>query len=102
MTNRALGTRAAAALAILREGGHFSYGLETNGYTRREQFQWRLKTKGGGIAKGFGSKTYHELVAAGIDFAARPQGFTGIATHYHLREESKGSAGDAQPVAEAA
>jgi hypothetical protein len=79
-----LSARATKALDILGDGGAFRYGLETNSYTGREQFQWRLKTANGGTVSGVGGAAYHELVAAGFAFTYKASGFTGSAGHYHL------------------
>ncbi len=79
-----LSARANAALDILAEGGSFQYALTTNSYTRREQFQWRLRTARGGVVKGYGHATYHELNKAGFMDHGRPNGFTGSSTSYFI------------------
>lgn len=79
-----LSKRASGALDVLADGGSFRYGLETNSYTRREQFQWRLKTASGNTVRGIGGAAYHELVAAGFSFAREASGFTGSAAYYTL------------------
>lgn len=91
MTNMPkLSTRAANALNVLADGGSFRYGLETNSYTRREQFQWRLKAANGFTVSGIGGATYRELVKAGFAFRSEASGFTGIATHYRLNTHAEG------------
>lgn len=80
-----LSARATQALEVLSNGGHFSYALERNGYTGREQFKWHLRGKSGGNIRGFGHSTYHELNDLGFIGHGRPSGFTGSSTHYYLR-----------------
>jgi len=79
-----LSTRASTALDVLADGGSFRYGLERNGYTGREQFQWRLKGQNGGTIKGIGGATYNELVKNGFTFRREASGFTGSAAYYYL------------------
>jgi len=85
-----LSTRASDALNVLADGGSFRYGLETNSYTRREQFQWRLKAANGCTVRGIGGAAYRELVKAGIAFRSEASGFTGIATYYRLNPQAEG------------
>lgn len=88
MTNMPkLSSRAASALNILADGGRFDYALETNSYTRRDQFQWRLRTASGYVVKGAGHATYHELNNAGLIGHGKPNGFTGSSTSYYLKTE---------------
>jgi len=68
LTQRAekpLSARAKKAVAVLKAGGYFSYRLETDSYTRREQFQTRLIDNTGAIVKGFGFKVHQELLNLG-------------------------------------
>jgi hypothetical protein len=85
-----LSARAANALNVLADGGSFRYGLETNSYTRREQFQWRLKAANGCTVRGIGGAAYRELAKAGFAFRSEASGFTGIATHYRLNPSVEG------------
>ena len=86
MTNMPkMSRRAADALTVLADGGCFRYGLETNSYTRREQFQWRLKAANRSVVPGVGGAAYRELVKLGFAFCSEAQGFTGIATEYRLK-----------------
>jgi hypothetical protein len=82
-----LSNRAAAAINILADGGSFDYALETNSYTRRDQFQWRLRTANGFVVKGMGHATYHELNMAGFMGHGKANGFTGSSTSYYLNRE---------------
>ncbi len=82
-----LSNRATAALDVLANGGSFRYALTRNDYTRREQFQWSLRTSGGYAVKGYGGATYHELNKAGLMDHGRPSGFTGSSTHYHIKKD---------------
>jgi hypothetical protein len=86
-TTTKLSARAARALEILKAGGKFRYGL-TTGWQGREQFQWSLKGKNGIACKGYGHATYHELVAAGVEFSREASGFTGSAAYYSLKGEA--------------
>ena len=79
-----LSKRATEALNVLADGGSFRYGLETDPYTRREQFHWRLKSANGFTVKGVGGAAFRELEAAGFAFIREPSGFTGSATYYRL------------------
>lgn len=82
-----LSTRAKQALDILADGGCFTYALERNGYTGREQFQWRLRARNGGKVHGIGRAAYYELNALGFIGHGRPSGFTGSSTRYYLNRE---------------
>jgi hypothetical protein len=56
--------RAAEALEILANGGRFIRQLERNGYTGREQFQYRCTFKAapyGDFARGIGFAAFCEL-----------------------------------------
>jgi hypothetical protein len=89
MTNMPkLSTRATAALEVLADGGSFRYAMTTNSYTRREQFQWSLRTANGYAVKGFGGATYHELNKAGFMGHGKANGFTGSSTSYYLNREA--------------
>jgi hypothetical protein len=61
-----LSPRAQKALDILADGGSFHHVLETNSYTRRDQFQYRLKGPNGGVIKGVGLSAFYELRDAGM------------------------------------
>ena len=65
-TDQLLSARARRALAVLRAGGFFRHALETNSYTRREQFQTRLYGSDRKIVRGVGIKTRFELEDAGL------------------------------------
>lgn len=80
-----LSNRAETALRILHAGGYFSYALETNSYTHRTQFTWRLRNHRGSKVKGFGGATFRELDKAGLMGHSRASGFTGSSTHYYLK-----------------
>jgi hypothetical protein len=56
--------------------------LETNRYTRREQFKARLKTASNGTVRGIGVNTMYELRDAGLIV---PYHSTSVATYYRLR-----------------
>lgn len=79
-----MSNRAKTALDILGDGGCFNYALVRNGFTGREQFQWCLRTRSGGVVKGFGHSTYHELNNLGFMGHGKPNGFTGSSTSYYL------------------
>lgn len=59
--NTKLSARAQKALDVLRAGGKIRKALETDPYTRREQFQIRLIDCNGKRVPGFGFKTFYEL-----------------------------------------
>jgi hypothetical protein len=80
-----LSSRATKALDVLADGGSFRYALERNGYTGREQFQWRLLSASGCRISGVGGKAYYELVKAGFDFRREANGFTGSSASYYLK-----------------
>lgn len=82
-----LSARANTALDILADGGCFTYALERNGYTGREQFQWRLRAKNGCKVSGIGRAAYNELNALGFVDHGKPNGFTGSSTSYYLNRE---------------
>lgn len=82
-----LTSRAKQALDILADGGCFTYALERNGYTGREQFQWHLRARTGGNVRGIGRATYHELNDLGFMGHGKPSGFTGSSTSYYLNRE---------------
>ncbi|HAX40611.1 MAG TPA: hypothetical protein DCY10_07035 [Clostridiales bacterium] len=77
-----LSARAQKALDVLADGGQFRHGLERNSYTGREQFQYRLQPKGGGVVKGVGIAAFYELDKLGMLVAASS---TSVATYYKLR-----------------
>lgn len=82
-----LSKRAQKALEILKEGGQFYHRLETNSYTRREQFKHRLFTKSSTVpVPGIGHSTFHELDATGCLTLAG--GGTSVSTYYRLRTEA--------------
>lgn len=62
----AISVRSEKALKILSDGGKFCRRLETDPYTRREQFQYRLLNEEGYIIKGYGLATFDELHRAGL------------------------------------
>lgn len=66
MNSKALTKRAEMAMFILTDGGYFRRALETDSYTRREQFKTRLYTCGRQVVKNIGYQTYAELEAAGL------------------------------------
>lgn len=78
-----LSPRAAKALEVLKAGGKFKYAL-TSGW-HGEKFMWSLIAAGGGKVGGIAGATYHELVAAGVEFGWEPSGFTGSCTYYPLK-----------------
>lgn len=61
-----LSNRAQKALDILADGGCFHHVLETNSYTRRDQFQYRLTGPNGGRIAGIGLSAFYELDKAGF------------------------------------
>ena len=82
-----LSKRAQKALEILKDGGEFCHRLETNSYTRREQFYHRLFTKSSCIpVRGIGHSTFHELNDAGL--LTLEVGGTSVSTYYRLRVTS--------------
>lgn len=82
-----LSNRAKQALDILGNGGCFTYALERNSYTGREQFQWRLRARNGCKVSGIGRAAYYELNALGFIGHGKPNGFTGSSTSYYLNRE---------------
>lgn len=66
MEAKKLSARATHALEVLRAGGKFRKALETDRFTRREQFQTRLLEAGGHVVSGIGFATRVELEAAGL------------------------------------
>ena len=60
-----LSTKAQKVLGFLARGGYFSHKLETNSYTRRDQFQTRLYSADGYVLKGYGFVVCEELKDAG-------------------------------------
>ena len=83
MTNMPkMSARAARALDVLADGGRFDYALERNGYTGREQFQYRLRAHDGSTVKGISGTTFRELRAAGFIGQATRNGFTGSSSSY--------------------
>ena len=54
-------TKTEIALQVLQEGGYFRKALETDSYTHREQFHYRLRRADRSIVKGIGIKTYFAL-----------------------------------------
>jgi hypothetical protein len=54
----ALSTLARKALDVLKEGGEFRYALETNSYSKREQFRTRLKKSRGVRCEASGSSPW--------------------------------------------
>jgi hypothetical protein len=80
-----LSNRAKQALDILADGGSFHHVLETNSYTRRDQFQYRLKGPNGGVIKGVGLSAFYELDKAG--FLAKDFDYsTSTHSYYRLRK----------------
>jgi hypothetical protein len=62
MTEKKLSKRAEKAIEILRAGGKYICQLETNSYTRRTQWQYRLhQPNSAKVVPGFGCKTWYEL-----------------------------------------
>lgn len=83
-----ISTRTQKALKVLEEGGFFRNALETNSYTRREQFQTRLYNKDRKVVKGFGFKAHLELEQAGmLIIRDTPSGST-WRTEYVLRDKA--------------
>jgi hypothetical protein len=78
----ALSTLARKALDVLKEGGEFRYALETNSFTKREQFKTRLKTAGQRTVRGIGFATMDELRREGMIV---PVHHTSVSTYYRLR-----------------
>ena len=66
MKNLTLSARAEKAWSILEDGGYFRHALETNSYTRREQFKTRLYDKNKHLVSNIGIKTRFELEGAGL------------------------------------
>jgi hypothetical protein len=64
--NLTLSPRAEKAWSILEDGGFFRHALESNGYTRREQFKTRLYDKNRRPVQNIGIKTRFELEDAGL------------------------------------
>jgi hypothetical protein len=81
----ALSTLARKALDVLNEGGEFRYALETNSYTKSEQFRTRLKNSGGGTVRGIGFVTTDELRREGMIV---PVHHTSVSTYYRLKPTS--------------
>lgn len=82
----ALSGRAKRALDVLADGGRFVQQLERNGYTGREQWQYRLKTDRHGVVRGIGLRAFYELRDAGFlaqNFAMT----TSVSSYYELRRE---------------
>jgi hypothetical protein len=77
-----LTARAKKALDILADGGSFHHVLETNSYTRRDQFQYRLKQADGALIRGVGHSAFHELEKLG--FLAKDFGYS-TSTHGYYR-----------------
>ena len=80
-----LSNRASAALDVLSDGGQFSYRLERNSYTGREQFQYRLERADGSIVKGIGLHAFYELQDGGF----LTQNYsTSVSSYYQLKREA--------------
>ncbi len=77
----ALSTLARKALDVLRRGGEFRYALETNSFTKREQFKARLRTASGRTVRGIGISTMYELKGQGL---IAPANSTSVSTYYRL------------------
>lgn len=77
-----LSSRANEALNILADGGQFVCRLERNSYTRREQWQYRLKATGGSIIRGIGLAAFYELQGQG--FLVPAGGGTSVSSYYKL------------------
>lgn len=60
-----LSSRAVRALEVLQAGGKFRYALETDRYTRRDQFRMRLIGADGRLVAGIGYQAKVELEQAG-------------------------------------
>jgi hypothetical protein len=78
----ALSTLARKALDVLKEGGEFRYALETNSYTKREQFRTRQKNGRGGPVRGIGFGTMDELRREGMIV---PVHHTSVSIYYRLK-----------------
>lgn len=66
MNTAKLSARAQRALTVLEGGGKFRKALETDPYTRREQFETRLLDSGGKRISGIGFATKAELEKASL------------------------------------
>lgn len=77
-----LSSRAEAAYNVLKSGGSYVNRLETNSYTGREQFHYRLENSDGWIMKGFGGKTFYELCGLNL---LTPGYSTSVSSYYKLR-----------------
>ncbi len=53
------------AMEVLAAGGYIRHALETDRYTRREQFKVRLRDANGNNVSGFGFKTFFALRDSG-------------------------------------
>jgi hypothetical protein len=78
----ALSSMTRKALEVLKEGGEFRYALETNSFTKREQFKARLKTTGQRTVRGIGFATMDEFRRKGMIV---PVHHTSVSTYYRLR-----------------
>jgi hypothetical protein len=77
-----LSSRAELAYNVLKSGGSYVNRLETNSYTGREQFHYRLENSDGWIMKGFGGKTFYELCGLNL---LTPAYSTSVSSYYKLR-----------------
>jgi len=77
---------------VLKEGGKFRYALEMNSYTKREQFEARLKNAAGRTILGIGLSTMDELRDKGL---IAPYHSTSVSTYYRLNTPPEPSPADA-------
>jgi uncharacterized protein YjhX (UPF0386 family) len=76
-----LSPRAQKALDILADGGRFVCRLERNGYTRREQFAYRL-LKDGHVVRGIGLAAFYEIKDRFLTICDHN---TSVSTYYQIR-----------------
>ena len=77
-----LSKKAQRAVEVLAQGGRYEHRLERNGYTGREQWEYRLRI-GSNTVKGYGMATFHELEKAGL-LKYHPD--MSVSSRYTLRE----------------
>ena len=85
MTNKPLSPRAQKALQVLENGGQFREMLERNSYTGRDQFRMRLMDGKGGVVRGIGHATFHELRS----MLRTLRGGTTVSTYYGLHTDRR-------------
>lgn len=56
-----LSKKAQQVIELMKNGAFWRHQLETNSFTRREQFKHRLVQPGQGNIAGFGAITFYEL-----------------------------------------